>query len=263
MDDNNLFLKILEERLGRAQDNYIIGSGDFLTPEQQSKASGYFRGGASRGCYLYGGYSEAERRLPLYMPDWTGVKTEADLYEYFAANPEDCPLQILEIKIPRADKTVLGHRDYLGALMAEGIKREKIGDILVRQGGAQIIVSRDVGEYLKSDLTSVGRVFTTSELRDISAVDPGEIKTEDRELSVSSPRLDNVISSVFGLSRKAAIEAIGCGLVFVDGVQIQKPDLKLKEESKIVLRGKGKAIYRGVTGTSRKGRTYISVTRYI
>ena len=263
MDDNNLLLRILEERFDRAQDNYSIGYTGFLTPEEQSTAMPFFLRNASRGAFLYGGYSEAERRIGLFMPDWTGIEKEEDLYEYFAENPGDCPLEILEVRIPKADKTVLGHRDYLGALMGEGIKREKVGDILVKPSGAQIIVSKDISEFLKNDLTSVGRVFVTPELRDISAVDAGEIKKEDREYSISSPRLDNVISSAFGLSRKTACDAITKGLVFVDGVQTMKTDLKLRDGSKLVLRGKGKAIYRGITGTSRKGRTYIKITRYI
>ena len=30
MDDNNLFLKIIEERFGRFLDSYIVTGGDFL-----------------------------------------------------------------------------------------------------------------------------------------------------------------------------------------------------------------------------------------
>ena len=43
----------------------------------------------------------------------------------------------------------------------------------------------------------------------------------------------------------------------------KKPDYVLKDGEKLVLRGKGKAIYRGVSGTSRKGRVYAEFEKYI
>ena len=72
-----------------------------------------------------------------------------------------------------------------------------------------------------------------------------------------------MISSVFNLSRKAAQEAISRGLVFIDGAETVKSDYQLKPNQKIVLRGKGKAIYLDTDGTSRKGKVYINVIKYI
>jgi RNA-binding protein YlmH len=39
------------------------------------------------------------------------------------------------VKVPRQERVSLTHRDYLGALMGCGIKREKIGDIIVSGAG--------------------------------------------------------------------------------------------------------------------------------
>ena len=165
--------------------------------------------------------------------------------------------------IPPAEKTVPGHRDYLGALMGLGIKRTKVGDIIVGAHGAQIVVAEDMAEYLKDSLTSVGRAIVKVTVSDITGLRPMEIKKEEREYNVSSPRLDNVVSAVFSVSRKSAQEAISRGLVFIDGIQTMKPDQQLKEGQKLVLRGKGKAIYEGTFGKSRKGKDYIRVTKYI
>ena len=134
MDEQNLFLKIIEERFDRFLDSYIVTGGDFLSPEEQSHAASFFRRNASQGAFLYGGYEEAERRMPVFMPDYTYVTDEDSLIRYFLEYPEQCPLRVLDIVIPPAEKTVPGHRDYLGALMGLGIKRTKIGDIIV--GGA-------------------------------------------------------------------------------------------------------------------------------
>ena len=205
MDEQNLFLKIIEERFDRFLDSYIVTGGDFLSPEEQSHAASFFRRNASQGAFLYGGYEEAERRMPVFMPDYTEVTDEDSLIRYFLEYPEQCPLRVLDIVIPPAEKTVPGHRDYLGALMGLGIKRTKVGDIIVGAHGAQIVVA----------------------------------EKEEREYNVSSPRLDNVVSAVFSVSRKSSQEAISRGLVFIDGIQTMKPDQQLKEGQKLVLRGSG------------------------
>ena len=64
MDDTNLHLKIVEERFERYLNSYTPGHGDFLTPEEQSALMPFFRRNRSQGAWLYGGYPEAERRLP-------------------------------------------------------------------------------------------------------------------------------------------------------------------------------------------------------
>lgn len=296
MDDTNLHLKIVEERFERYLNSYAPGHGDFLTPEEQSALMPFFRRNRSQGAWLYGGYLEAERRLPLFMPDYLGIEREEDIFEYFSTNPEECPLVVLQVKVPRQERVSLTHRDYLGALMGCGIKREKVGDIIVsgevnrgaggagsgsggavsggggREGtsiknaggaGAQIVILRELADYLKDELTSVGRAAITVEILPITQLDPGEVKKETHSYTVSSSRLDNVVSAVFGLSRKLATEAITKGLVFVDGMEVQKPDYRLAPAQKLVLRHKGKAIFVGETGTSKKGKTYIEVEKYI
>ena len=51
--------------------------------------------------------------------------------------------------------------------------------------------------------------------------------------------------------------------MFVDDMENKKPDYSLKGGEKLVLRGKGKAIYKGTSGTSKKGKIYVNFDRYI
>jgi len=122
---------------------------------------------------------------------------------------------------------------------------------------------RDLAEFVKESLTSVGRASIMTEILDISKLNPGEVKRVEQSYTVSSPRLDNVVSAVFGLSRRLATEAISKGIVFVDGVSVTKTDYRLSDNQKLVLRGKGKAIYLGEHGQSRKGKVYIKVDKYV
>ena len=53
---------------------------------------------------------------------------------------------------------MLSHRDILGSLMALGIKRETVGDILIEEGRAVVFVCGDVKEYILNQVEKIGRV---------------------------------------------------------------------------------------------------------
>ena len=188
MDENKLFLKIIEDKFQRFRDYYAMDSSDFLALEQQSMAAGFLRTARKEGAFLYGGYSDAERKMIVFMPDYTGVTSEEEAESWFAVNPDDCPLAVLDIKVPAAEKGRLSHRDYLGALMGEGIKREKVGDIIVSEDGAQIVVAKEMAEYLQQNYRQVGRVSLSAKIVPISSLNTGEIRTETEKFTVSSPR---------------------------------------------------------------------------
>ena len=266
MDENKFFLKTVEEKYERFLDYYTMMSSDFLSLEQQSALVGFLRVHAKENVYLFGGYPEAERRQVLFLPDYTGLAPQAqdaDLLEYFRENPDDCPIALLDVRVASAAREKLTHRDYLGALMGEGIRREKVGDIIVTECGAQILAMKEMCAYLAQNFRHVGRFEADVKILSIFALSYRESQTNCLHFTVSSPRIDNIVSGVFGISRKDAVSVISHGKVFVSGREITKPDFALKGGEKIVLRGKGKAIYNGVTGTSKKGKLYIDVEKYV
>lgn len=85
--------------------------------------------------------SARSRRAPL-SPDW---QEEADESEYMTA-----------LRCTYRKEDTLTHRDFLGSLMAQGVTREKLGDILVSEGSCDLIVSRDIAPYLLQNVTSAG-----------------------------------------------------------------------------------------------------------
>lgn len=263
MDENKLFMKIIEEKFERFRDYCTPMNSDFLTPEQQSSLSGFVRKHRSEGLILFGGYEEAERKQLLFMPDYTGVTDELSAMVFFRDNPEECPMALLDVKIPAAYQGRLSHRDYLGALMGEGIRREKIGDIIVAKDGAQIVAAKELAGYLSRNFRQAGRVCLDVKVLPIFGLTLSETRTKNEKFTISSPRIDNIVSAIFGISRNDAKEAVARGKVFVDGVEMAKPDFLLKGGEKVVLRGKGKAIYAGEKGTTRKGKVIIEAAIYI
>jgi RNA-binding protein YlmH len=93
---------------------------DFLSIAQISVYNKSVRDFDYAGSESYGGYETAERRIVKF-----GSK---DNYGY----DEAYPVKLLKIEpIIAKFSDNLTHRDFLGSVLGLGIKREKIGDIIV------------------------------------------------------------------------------------------------------------------------------------
>ena len=192
------------------------------------------------------------------MPNFYDVD---DIETFLSDNEEDNPICIVRLK---KDKfTTLSHRDYLGAIMGLGLKREMVGDIKVTDNGADVFCLKSSADYICDNLKKSGRGSVTGEILPASSFNSAEDKYELLFTTVSSLRLDGVIAAFFNLSRSTAAETVNKGLVYVNSSQCLKGDYTLKEGDKIVLRGKGKTILSEVKGTSKKGKLKIEYKKYI
>ena len=137
------------------------------------------------------------------------------------------------------------------------------GDIIVREDGADIIILKEISDFLLVNYEKAGRTALSLTSADLSCLDTGTVNIEEKRDTVASLRLDGLVSSVFGLSRGKAQEAVKSGIVFVNNAATLKPDLQLAEGDKLVLRGHGKAVLREISGKSRKDRIYVIFDRYL
>ncbi len=196
---------------------------------------------------LFGGYDDAQRKKLYFLPDYL-----------------DKPLNnMLLINIDYKGPSKLTHRDFLGAVLALGLKREKIGDIIVLNNGAQIIVESDVADFVYSNLSKAGKSNLSLSISDIENLKSAEQKIKLIHDTVMSLRLDALISSAFSCSRSDAVKQINAGNVYVNDIQTQKPDKLIFEGDKLILRGSGKAVLKTIGKISKKGRTNIEIERYI
>jgi RNA-binding protein YlmH len=243
----------LDDLCGVAERGEVAVS-QFLSPRELHFASAHL---GKRGAHFlcFGGYDGAERQRIYLLPDYM----EAD--EKFPEE-DDNPLCLLHCKTPTGAKA-LTHRDYLGSLLSLGIEREVIGDILVGENGADIIILKTIADYLLANYEKAGHIPLKCEILPIEKLVPPKQKTVTVRESVASVRLDSIISAVFGFSRTAACEHIAKGLVFVNDTQTEKPDAKLNIGDKIVVRGFGKAYFKEIGGTTRKGRFSVLFEKYI
>ncbi len=259
MTDEQILVSHATDLKRQCADNSMITSTQFLDMRQRSLIAPLERQFSEYVTTLYfGGYDDAERVCALFVPKFFGISDISDFLKNFES---DNPLSLLRLDKDRF--TTVSHRDYLGALMGLGIKREMIGDILVDDKGAFVPCVNSVAEFLLKNLTSVGRATVNVSLTLFDKISERTERFNEISAFVASLRLDNVVSSAFSLSRTKSAEFIEKGAVYLSGVQNFKSDVKVNQGDKIVLRGKGKAVLYSIDGESKKGRLHITIRKYI
>lgn len=231
----------------RSKAKNVVISGNFLSESESLAVEDMLHTAGADSFILFGGYSEAERRCPVFIPDYLSsfdVENEPSLAD----------ISFAEISVSKfdSDKAELTHRDCLGALMALGIEREMVGDIVSFGNSAIAVLKSKITGFVIENLNGIGRYRVS-----VSTKDKAEITKKELEIfsdTVASMRLDGIVASVFKLSRGGASEAIEHGLVTVNGVVATKNDSIVNEGMRISLRGKGRVIIGELQGISKKGR---------
>lgn len=206
---------------------------------------------------FYGVISNAERKVLLFYPKKFNDIIQTDVSSLM-------PIKCIRVKLPKEMHGKYNHRNYLGGLIKLGIKREKIGDILVFEDGADIIVLEEIEKFLLSNLETLTR-FNKSEINSIELNNIREKKTNKQELNIIVPslRIDAVISDILKTSRGKVEELIKEGRVFLNYEEIYKFTRQIKEKDILVIRGKGKFEIGNLNGTTKNGRTKLTVYKYI
>ena len=204
----------------------------------------------------YGGFEQAERKIFVFYPD----KFNSTVVEKNLSNI----IQIIRIELPDDLKGKYTHRDYLGAVIKLGVERKKIGDIIVDNNGADIIVDKDIVKFLVENLGSLTRFSKcTITVQNIEDLRPVEIKKEELEIIVSSMRLDNVISELARCSRNKALDIINQERVFVNFECETKKTKQIKPGDVVTVRGKGRFFVKEIVGQTRSGRSVIKVEKFV
>lgn len=165
----------------------------------------------------------------------------------------DHPLAIMEIE--NLDNQIqLAHGDYLGALMALGILREKFGDLFLKDGRAYLVIFKDMADYILTNLTQIGRCSVKLTLHayedKVLFLKPNLVKTE---AVIASLRLDVVVAELARTSRTKSLEMIQKGLVLLNYNETRDKAKEIKEEDTITIRRKGKFKVGEIIGTTQKG----------
>ncbi|SHK39160.1 YlmH family RNA-binding protein [Paramaledivibacter caminithermalis] len=199
---------------------------------------------------ITGGYKEAERKILILYPDYCD---------------EACfntPLKVIKIdNIPQGSK--LNHRDVLGAILGLGLKREKLGDIIINDNDIQIITFQEIASFIESNIYQIGRYRVSAYIDDIDNVIPRKNSFITITGTVKSLRLDSISSVGFKVSRTKAMSDIKREKLKVNFLPVLTPSYNLKEGDLISYRGNGRIILDKVLGKTKKDRYKVSIKKFI
>ena len=222
---------------------------DFFSPPVVAEVERAFSQLTEVEIMVWGGYPQAERQR-------IGI-----------ARPE-IPLE--QSQIPLAALDIAGnflfdpasHRDFLGAILATGIVREKIGDIIVLgERGGQVIVVPELVEFLETSLTQVRSVPVKTQRIELTELKIRPPKTKEMTTVEASMRLDAIASAGFGMSRSKMADAINRGDVRVNWKEVTQASHNLESGDLITVRGKGR-LEVGDVAVTKKQRYRIQLTRF-
>ena len=234
--------------IGQVKDSYAPRLSDFLDPRQQEILTSLLGNDQDTFLQFNGGSDYAERKRALIYPD------------YYSPEPSDFNISLYDISYPKKFVTI-EHRQILGTLMSLGVKREKFGDIIVTEDQIQIIVAEEMDRYLTGNLDKIGHAsvkITKIPLANILAV---EEQWEERVLTVSSLRLDSVLSTVLNLSRQKIQSLITSGKVKMNFKQTENVSAECQAGDILSVRGYGRCKLFTVDGRTKKDKWRITAGR--
>lgn len=219
----------------------------FLDERQRMVAESLLRQNPSVRYRFYGGHSEAERTLVGVFPPFL--------------EPDEADFPLISVGFSYRREIALSHRDFLGALLSCGIKREKIGDILCAEGLAVVFVDVDIAPFVAEQVDKVAREGVrcicpyTGEL-------PAAHTFQEMRDTVASPRLDAVVKAAAGLSREEAARRIAGGLVSLNHTPCFSSSATVREGDILSLRGVGRFRVEAIGPPTRKGRLFVTLQKY-
>ena len=228
--------------LAKDKDITVFGNG-FTTPNiwksfERNFNSKYF------SVDSYGFFQNAERRMISFN----------NVYDL------SYPMKILKIKNTSKFNNPT-HKDYLGAIMGLGIKRNKIGDLLLKDNCCYVPICEEIEEFIVNNLTAIGKAPCKIEILEEYVIPPSPEYKEEIIL-VQSLRIDSIVSKLCRISRGNAQKAINEGRVLVDYNRINDKSKEIESGERITIRGVGKFILGDIIGNSKSGKCRVVIKKY-
>ena len=250
--ENKMFVsKIIDKIEFSLRKNKVVFT-DFLNPNEQFILFDLLRNFNDINYKFFGGFDDSERKILCFYPEYINI------LEY------DFPIKVLKIKVNKKFSKNISHRDYLGSLLSIGIKREKLGDILVFDDYALCFVYENIVEYISFNLLKISNISIKNEILNIDE----DLKIPNKTLLtkrivVSSLRLDNIISKICNISRKQSQELIKIGVVSINWKIMKNISEIINKNDIISIRGKGRFVISEICGRTKKDRIIIVFSMYV
>lgn len=235
----------IQDWINQSNDQYRLVITPFLNPRQRYIARTLVNRIGAIKMSAAGGKEDAEMQRLLFYPG------------YYQPNKDDFSLAFLEIIYPEKFAE-LHHRQIMGTLIGEGLERNTFGDILTDGENWQLVTTKQMAQFIQSRINHLGKIKVKwKEIPKEKLV----IEKEDWETittTVSSFRLDAVISAAYNYSRNRTKQIIERGLVQLNWQTMERPDYKIEEHDFLSVRHLGRIKIEEIGGTTRKKKQRIT-----
>ncbi len=251
MDNESLLKNKIMDAASRSFRQNIYTYTNFLDINEQSVFS-QMKNTLSFTAFRTSGGSEACERQMVQFGSYETLGYE-----------EDFPITLIKIS-PLIEKYAesLSHRDYLGALMNLGIKREMLGDIIIKDKCAYLYCVSHISDFIIDNLSTVKHTHIQCAKTDINDIECSP-ELEEIEVLSASERIDAAVAGLTKLSRSQAVGLFRARKIFINSRQMENNSYQLKPGDILVIRGTGKFIYQGCGKETKKGRVYLSFRKYV
>lgn len=230
----------------QASDEYRPILTYFLNPRQQYILETLVNRDDELKLALNGGYPGAEMRRGLIYP------------AYFEIGEADFEINLFDIDYPMKF-TELHHGQILGSMLAAGIDREVLGDIITDGQAWQVYTTNEMSRYIATQVDRMGKIKVRLNELDLSAHLMPLNAWEEETTTLSSARLDNVVATGFHLSRHHAKQLIEAGRIQLNWNPFERPDYQLAHEDVISVRGFGRVRLTSVDGVTKKDKLKVTL----
>lgn len=242
-DEERAFVAQVLDWLTQASQDYQLVLTHFLNPRERHIVSIIVGDRTDIQVHSYGIFDRAEKKRLVIAP------------EFFEVGRQDFEELLLQIRF--AKKFInLRHKDLLGALLAAGVNRSVIGDIVVDQdlGLAQLAVEKSHQIFLTQTVDQIGKAKVHFEqVADSKALVPA-VDEEERFVLIPSLRLDAVIAACFGISRTQVSEMISRGFISVNWVKNDDASRLMHRQDVVSVRKYGRIRLQSLAGQSKRDK---------
>ncbi len=240
MEKETLFIAKIEDKLKKYQKTHEIQTTYFLDPAEVVRIKRMVR--IVPYCF-YGGRSLAERVILMI-----GTEDKMDAQKELA-------MVTIEANEP------LKHREVLGSVLGLGVKREMVGDIVINESRADILVRKEIVFYVLQNLNQIGRQKVQVYQNDLENIVEEEDNEKEICITVPSLRMDAIISGGIGCSRETSAQLIKTQKVKCNHVLATNQSKAMQEGDVLSVRGYGRLIVANILGTTQKGRIKIRLKK--
>jgi RNA-binding protein YlmH len=250
--EEHILRKRLTESANTADQRGICLFSDFLNLNEQNIFLSLKNDLPGIKYFAFGGFPDAERKMLCFCGDERILEQEEVTFPIFC------------IKIvPQSPKfsDSLNHRDYLGAVLNLGIDRSKVGDILIDDNTGYLFCTEGISSFLTDQLIKIKHTNVSAA---VIQKDDFSYRPKYKEVAgtVSSVRLDSILSVAFSSSRSSLTGLIEGGKVFVNSKEVLSNSYQLKENDIVSVRGLGKFKFAGTSYQTKKGRYSVKILLY-